>query len=123
MDDQSLVLAKIADDQTEKDIENSQVSVSALTEHQLLESQNSMVNMAITMDQFTIQNNLKKHKAKDLEYQKKNLEVYTAADKKPGQEEQPGDLSANKYSADEFESDDSKEPKNDEEEKEEVRQH
>ena len=121
MDDQSLLLAKIADDQTEKYIEKSQVSVSALTEYQLLESQNSMVNMAITMDQFTIQNNLKKHKAKDLEYQKKNLEVYTAADKKPGQEE--CDLSANKYSADEFESDDSKEPKNDEEEKEEVRQH
>jgi len=68
MDDQSLVLAKIADDQTEKDIEKSQVSVSALTEHQLLESQSSIVNMAITMDQFTIQNNLKKHKAKDLEY-------------------------------------------------------
>ena len=60
------------------------------------------------MDHFTAQNKLKLKDAITLEQQKKNLELHLVTNEtKPITEEKVGDLSANKYSADEFESDDS----------------
>ena len=67
-----------------------------------------MVNMAITMDHFTAQNKLKLKDAITLDQQKKNLQLHLdIKTTKPEPDEKVGDLSANKYSADEFESDDS----------------
>ena len=78
--------------------------------------------MAITMDHFTAQNKLKQKDVINLELQKKNLQVHLEMNEtKHFEEEKVGDLSANKYSADEFESDDSQQIFNKEEVKEEVR--
>ena len=78
--------------------------------------------MAITMDYFTAQNKLKQKDVINLELQKKNLQVHLEMNKtKHFEEEKVGDLSANKYSADEFESDDSQQIFSNEEVKKEVR--